>query len=605
MDRKTIRTLVVGLFLLTVSMTQAQAQQVDMDKPTTRPIPKWFNEAKFGIFVVWGPYSVPSYSHGGYAEWYWKHSQSDSASKAFHEKVYGKDFPYEKFADEFKPVFFDPDAWCELFAKSGARYVITTANYHDGYAMYPTDYALTVNTKDWNSMVRGPRRDLIGDLNVAGEKHGLKMGIYYSLYEWYHPWYLENREKFVNEWFHNKFKEVVTRYKPWSIFLDGDWEMSHQGWKSEELASWLYNESNVKDVVVVNDRWGNNTRGVYGDVLESEYGGGKYTSARHPWQEDRGIGKSYGYNRNESIYDYDSRETLIRRISEVAGGGGNFLLDVGPTADGRIPVIMQERLLQIGEWMKINGEAIYGTDANPFWPRLFDWGTLTAKPGKLYIHIHDPQRSNLTIPDFRGKVTRAVLLSTHGSIPVKYTNRANSFSASWNKLYNDKAVTIIELDLAGDLSGSTLPGQFADGTLEFNAWAMKIHGQKARVSYNGYINNLKIADWNDPGEYVTAEFVVKTPGTYQLSLVYQAHGNPEASVENQKGNAGSEFVVETGGKIFRQKTRNTANKFETVPVGTVRFNAGTQKIKIAAAPGGYWKEFNLQGVHIEPVGSSK
>ncbi len=596
----------LGICLSLFMTAGAQPYEIRMDRPTSRPIPQWFNDAKFGIFVVWGPYSVPAYSNGGYAEWYWKYSQNDSSTKAFHEKVYGKDFAYEKFADQFRPVFFDPNAWCDLFAKSGARYVITTANYHDGYAMYPTEYAQTINTKDWNSMVRGPRRDLIGDLNEAGEKHGLKMGIYYSLYEWYHPLYLENREVFVTDWFHKKFKEVVTRYKPWSIFLDGDWEMSYKGWKSEELASWLYNESVVKDVVVVNDRWGNNARGVFGDVLESEYGGGKYTSAKHPWQEDRGIGKSYGYNRNESIYDYDSRETLIRRISEVAGGGGNFLLDVGPTADGRIPVIMQERLLQIGDWLKLNGEAIYGTSANPFWPRLFDWGTLTVKPGKLFVHIHKEQLDKLTIPDIGGKPTRAVLLTKNGRIPVRYNSSGNRLSLSWNKLYNDPAVTVIELDISGALTGSSLPTQYADGLLEFNCWAMKIHGEKARVSYNGYINNLKIMNWTDPSEYITADFVMNQPGKYRLSLVYQAHGDPAAEQADRKGNAGSAFQVELGGKIYRQETVNTQNRFEAIPIGEVEITrSGIQQIKISPIPGAYWKEFNLQGVRLEPAGPRK
>lgn len=339
----------IFLFIIGIAFS-VKGQDVEPNFETIykREIPKWFNQDKFGIFVVWGPYSVPSFNADqGYSEWYGMDMNKEGKSMEFHERIYGKDFKYEQFSEQFTAELWDPDFWCNLFEKSGAKYVVTTANYHDGFALWPTKYSMTENTKLWNSMEIGPKRDILGELNEAGAKYGLKMGIYYSLYEWYHPLWLSDKEKFVTEWLHPKFKEVVSKYNPWHIFLDGEWDLNYKDWKSEELAHWLYNESTVKDKVVVNDRWGQ-CRGIWGDVLESEYGGGRYTSPNHPWQEDRGIGNSYGFNRMENIYKYDSREELLRMLSSVVGGGGNFLLSVGPTADGRIPVIMQERLLQIG-----------------------------------------------------------------------------------------------------------------------------------------------------------------------------------------------------------------------------------------------------------------
>jgi len=330
----------------------------------TVPLPAWFNEAKFGIFVVWGPYSVPAWTDRGYAEWYGgKLAGGQRATVEFHARNYGPQFKYEQFAEMFKAELWDPDAWADLFARSGARYVVTTAVYHDGFCLWPSSRAKTVNTDRWNAKVVGPKRDLLGELSAACEKKGLKSGIYYSLMEWWHPLYAsedpEVKKRYAREHLHPQFKDVVTKYKPWFIFLDGEWHHDCAFWQSERLAAWLFNDSPVRDYVVTNDRWGK-TRGKHGMVYSSEYGGG-HGWKDHPWQEDRGIGHSYGYNRGEDLEDYNSPEELIRMLVRVASNGGNLLLDVGPTADGRIAVIMQERLLQIGAWLKVNGEAIYGT----------------------------------------------------------------------------------------------------------------------------------------------------------------------------------------------------------------------------------------------------
>jgi len=354
----------------------------------TVPVPTWFNEAKFGIFVVWGPYSVPAWTDRGYAEWYGgKLDQGQKPTVEFHAKNYGKDFKYEQFAEQFKAELWDPEAWAKLFARSGAKYVVTTAVYHDGYCLWPSPYAKTVNTDKWNSVVTGPKRDLLGELNAACERHGVKPGIYYSFMEWWHPLYSskdpEVRRRYASEHLHPQFKDVVTKYKPWFIFLDGEWLHDHTFWKSQELAAWLYNESPVRDTVVTNDRWGK-TRSKHGQVFSSEYGGGRGWED-HPWQEDRGIGHSYGYNRREDLDDYDSPQELIRMLVKVASNGGNLLLDVGPTADGRIPVIMQERLRQIGDWLAVNGEAIYGTQQWNVAPGEGKNVRFTVKDNDLYV----------------------------------------------------------------------------------------------------------------------------------------------------------------------------------------------------------------------------
>lgn len=356
----------LGVALLLLSAAGAQGQEnryeanwASLDR---RPIPGWFNEAKFGVFIVWGPYSVPAWKDKGYAEWYgWDMYREGSPTWKFHRRVYGEGFKYEQFAPMLTAEMFDAEAWAELIARSGAKYTAFCVNYHDGFAMYPKEYSRTVNTDRWNAAVTGPKRDVTGELRAALEQRDVKFGIYYSLMEWYHPLYADKQKQplFVEQWMYPKFKEVVSRYRPWFIFLDGEWHHDYRFWKTERLAAWLYNQSPCREYVVTNDRWGK-TRGKHGDVYSSEYGGGKGWGD-HPWQEDRGIGRSYGYNRNETAQDYDSAAELIGMLIKCVGNGGNYLLCVGPTADGRIPVVMQQRLLELGRWLKVNGEAIYGT----------------------------------------------------------------------------------------------------------------------------------------------------------------------------------------------------------------------------------------------------
>jgi len=595
------------LILISLNLLiNAQDADPDFTSIYKREIPSWFNQDKFGIFVVWGPYSVPSYKTKGYAEWYWKDSgENDPESREFHQRVYGKDFNYEQFAGQFKAELWDPDFWCRLFAESGAKYVATTANYHDGFAMWPTQYGMTENTKQWNSAVVGPKRDILGELNTAGKKYGLKMGIYYSLYEWYNPLWLTDREKYVTDWLHPKFKEVVTKYKPWFIFLDWEWEQDYKAWKSEELAWWLYNESPVKNNVVVNDRWGQ-CRGVWGDVYESEYGGGKYTSPNHPWQEDRGIGHSYGYNRMESIYDYDSREELIRMFSSVVGGGGNFLLCVGPTGDGRIPVIMQERLLQIGEWLEINGDAIYGSTANPFWPRKFGWGTVSAKPGKLFIHVHDPDLEKIHIRGMKADIKNSVLLHKKGAQPVSVQSRNNELILDWPRSLNNDAVTIIELDVKEGYEVDNTPRQYADGTVEFNCRAMAIHGNNAYLHYEGAGNGLMILNWTDPNEYLSTDFVIDKPGKFELTLIYCA-----TKVENEdqlqgevNTEVGGKFLLKIGDTEIKAKIKDTGSSFHParIKAGFVEIEkSGKYEFSITPVDDGNWNGFRFQGVEMKLV----
>lgn len=373
----------------------------------SRKVPQWFSDAKFGIFIHWGLYSVPGYTNKGtYSEWYWNALIEDSKNMnkkqrerhdsifAFHNRVYGKDFDYSGFRDLFKAELFNPDEWADIFFRSGAKYVVLTSKHHDGYCLWPNNEANKSYGMPWNSYVSGPKRDLVGELTTSVRKKGLKMGLYYSIWDWYNPlWPMEqqsvlssgnmdvdltaksgkarsfNRNKFneakkgldryIDEVMYPQFKELVMNYQPSVIFSDGDWWMSDDLWRTRPLLAWLYNNAPNKNEVVINDRWGK-VRGKHGGYFTTEYGSGFYGIDR-PWEENRGIGKSFGLNRIENIDDYNTERDLLFMLVDIVSRGGNLLLNIGPRPDGTIPVIMQQRLIEIGNWLKINGEAIYGT----------------------------------------------------------------------------------------------------------------------------------------------------------------------------------------------------------------------------------------------------
>ncbi len=377
------KTIILTLILLQLTlMTKAQEYQNTWTSLDSRPIPSWFEDAKFGIFIHWGVYSVPAWRklepdlYASYAEWYYARVMynPDNGGQEFHGKNYGADFEYRDFAPLFKAELFDPVFFANLFKRSGAKYVVLTSKHHDGYSLWPTK---SPYKKNWNSMDIGPKRDLVGELTAAVKSAGLKMGLYYSIIEWESSWthrtesgyyipdqlvkkYKIPEDEYVDKHLIPQLKELVNAYKPSLIFSDGgEWDGTEDYFKTKEFLAWLYNDSPVKDEVVVNDRFAKDMPGKHGDYYSSEYNDMKSTKVFHPWEESRGIGGSYGYNRAENIDDYNSSGELIHELIDIVSRGGNLLLNVGPTSDGRIPVIMQERLIDIGSWLDVNGEAIY------------------------------------------------------------------------------------------------------------------------------------------------------------------------------------------------------------------------------------------------------
>lgn len=326
----------------------------------SRPLPEWYDKAKIGIFLHWGVYAVPSFG----SEWFWSNWKSgDNNSVDFMQKNYPPGFTYQEFAPKFTAEFFDPDAWATLFSRAGAKYIVLTSKHHDGFTLFPSKRSFS-----WNALEVGPKRDLVGDLASAVRKKDLKFGVYHSLYEWFNPIYLEDKKnlyltrKFPDTKLWPDLKQIIQDYKPSVIWADGDWEAFDAYWNSTELLAWLYNDSPVKDEVVVNDRWGIGIPCHHGDFYNcaDRYNPGKLQN--HKWENAFTVdSKSWGYRRNMKLSEILSINRLLEEVVSTVSCGGNALINIGPTKEGTIIPIFQERLLALGEWLAINGESIYGT----------------------------------------------------------------------------------------------------------------------------------------------------------------------------------------------------------------------------------------------------
>ena len=410
-----------------------------------RPYPEWFQDAKLGIFIHWGLYSVPAFAgKEGYAEWYYRGLMLNDPNRlAFQSKNYGEDFKYEDFDKLFKAELFNPEEWAELFKNAGAKYVLLVTKHHDGYCLWDCQYK-----PDFNSVVGGPKRNIVKDLTAAVRAAGLKMGFYYSLAEWrnsIHTWYVDPPDsigKYVEEYMIPQFKELISTYKPSVIFTDGEWLNTADQWHAKELISWYYNE--VGNEAIVNDRWGNGAD--YG-FRTPEYSSG-ITLTDRPWAECRGIGRSFGLNRNEPLSNYLTSEELIRHFVKLVAAGGGMTMNVGPAADGQIPLLQQERLLDLGKWLNLNGEAIYGSRPfqkfyeekevvlNRIDPQInFDWKRNSPDKSISYDNFQAVWTGYLEVPEtgnytFEAEVDDYMSLELNGNLILSNLKSENTETES-------------------------------------------------------------------------------------------------------------------------------------------------------------------------------
>lgn len=483
-----------------IALQQSQKTEPNWESLKSRPYPQWFRDAKLGIFIHWSISSVPSWSgKEQYAEWFLRGILTgDSGRLQFQDKTFGKNWKYEDYAPLMKGELFNANQWADLFKRAGACYVVLVAKHHDGYCLWPSKYA-----KGWNTVDVGPKRDIVGELTNAVKASGLRMGLYYSLPEWNNPlyrWGFDKPEKvtrYVEEHMIPQFKELISTYKPSLIFSDGEWDHPASTWHSVELISWYYN--NVAPDGIVNDRWGGGSEGGF---RTPEYSSG-LTNSDRPWAEVRGLGRSFGLNRNEPIEDYMTPEDLIHFFVKAVANGGGIILNVGPYADGQIPLLQQERLLQLGEWLKVNGEAIYGSTANKLTTEEKDVELRRIDPSVNFDWVRNSPGKPISEDDFTGEW--AGFIQPKFSEDYLFEGNADDGMRVWinNQLVIDKWVN------DGGQSESNVMEQ-KKGIAKTSVLKLEANKKYAiRISYQELKQNASIFFWwsskNQPKEIVSQQ----------------------------------------------------------------------------------------------------
>ncbi|MDO4547605.1 MAG: alpha-L-fucosidase [Clostridia bacterium] len=394
--------------------------QPNWESLSAHSVPAWYDEAKVGIFIHWGPYSVPAFAppvaelgsvpddewfvNNPYAEWYFNSvNVGRGPTWEHHLKTYGADFAYERFCDMWKAENWRPDEWADLFRRSGAGYVVLVTKHHDGFCLFPSRYT------DYSAVNRGPRRDIAGELTRCVRGEGMKMGLYYSgLIDWtfaHEPMYNDYDVHHLNcptyayaDYVYNQYLELIDRYHPSILWNDIGWPYAGERMLPYVL-SYYYNACPDG---VVNDRF----NGLYNDYTTKEYHLGEM-NREAKWESTRGLGLSFGYNAREDERHILSPLALVRELIKTVANNGNLLINVGPKADGTIPEIQQRSLLAMGKWLEVNGRAIYSTRVS----RHESIETpdclvqFTSRGNDLYAIVDAPRPCRVTLDGVRGDVS--------------------------------------------------------------------------------------------------------------------------------------------------------------------------------------------------------
>jgi alpha-L-fucosidase len=370
----------------------------------------WWRDAKFGLFIHWGLYAIPAgrwkgEAVAGIGEWIMLRSRIPVAE-------------YEQLAGQFNPTRFDAAAWVDLARRAGQRYLTITAKHHDGFCMYDsklTEYDI-VDATPWG-------RDPIKELAAECQRQGIRLCFYYSqTQDWHHPdgdgndWDYDESAKdfdgYVERYVKPQVTELLTNYGPIGmIWFDTPKRISEQ--QSRELVELVHR---LQPDCLVNGRVGNHI-GDYASTRDNVIPTDRLVEM--DWEVPATINDTWGYKVDD--HNWKPAEELIRKLVDVASKGGNYLLNVGPTAEGLIPEPSGERLLAVGRWLEANGEAVYGTRPGPL--HGLGWGRTTARDGKTYLHVFDwPAGGELRLAGLGASVGRASLLSAPGqALPLERT----------------------------------------------------------------------------------------------------------------------------------------------------------------------------------------
>ncbi|MCU0782746.1 MAG: alpha-L-fucosidase [Verrucomicrobia bacterium] len=582
---KDIQTKLVLASLLLAALVPSLTTGAESPDPYANETPaqrdarmKWFREARFGMFIHWGVYSVPAGTYNGkqisgIGEWIMHDGKIPMAE-------------YQGYAQEYNPTKYNADEWVRLAKEAGMKYIVITAKHHDGFANFDS------KVNDWN-IVRGTPygKDVLKPLAAACRKHGVKLGFYYSqAQDWNNggaaaggKWdkaQQHSMDDYIDKVAVPQVKELLSNYGEFPVVLWWDTPTDMNQERAEKLLPLL----KLKPGIIHNNRLGGGYRG---DTETPEQFIPATGFPGRDWETCMTMNDTWGFKSYD--HNWKSTETIIRNLLDIASKGGNYLLNVGPTREGLIPDPSIERLKAVGAWMKVNGEAIYATTATPF--KRLPWGRCTQKVSggetTLYLHVFNwPADGNLVVPGLKNSVKSARLLA--GGRKLKFRNTADGVVVEVPATAPDKISSTVVLRIKGTPEVGMSPiVQESDGSVRLMANEANLHGG---LQYESGAGKDNIGYWINPEDSASWTFRVDRPGKFKVSAEIAAQA------------AGKFEVLASGQKVqgTAPATKDYTKFKRTNLTGTLLLAAGSVTLTVKPVAEG-WQPMNLRSLKLEPT----
>jgi alpha-L-fucosidase len=514
----------------------------------------WWREARFGMFIHFGLYSVTEGRWEGKAV-PWLPCWMLHTTKAPLEE-------YVLLKDRFNPTEFDAERIVHLAQAAGMKYIVITTRHHEGFSLFDTKHS------DFDVMAAPLKRDLMKEMAEACHKHKMRLGWYYSILDWYHPDYTPRRPgdtrpadhadygryvKFMKD----QLRELLTNYGRIDIlWFDGSWDPTFTNKQGQEIYDYV---RGLQPGIIINNRLGHGGDDEAGDFGTPEQDIPLTSSGEKDWETCMTIGDTWGFKRDD--HNWKSSTTLIRMLADCASKRGNFLLNIGPKPDGTVPQPLVEHLEEIGKWITVNGQSVYGTKGGPYQRRL-PWGGVTKQDlagnrVRLYLHVFDwPEDGRLVVPRVANTPIAAFLLADPSRKSLAVTQEATPWEKAIRIEVGPKATSAHDSVVVLDIEGQPEVSPFhvnptADGTLELLARDAELNGQTIR--YDKQPGRESVGHWTQVKDWISWPVVIPKSGKYQVEITYGC----------APGNGGA-YRIDVAGDSLKAKARETSGWFDRV-----------------------------------------